>query len=44
MYTHILQVRDELAALDLIEITRALQTNLGDEIDVQLAIFDQARA
>ena len=35
------QMRDVLMNLEFLELTRALLTTRGDEIDIQIAIFDQ---
>ena len=35
-------MRDELCGLEFIELTRVLLTSAGDEIDIQIAVFDQA--
>ena len=37
------ELRDQLTELDFLEITRPLLSSRGDEIDIQISIFDQAR-
>ena len=36
-----IKMRDALADLGFIELTRALMTAIGDDIDLQIAVFDQ---